>query len=206
MRKTTHPSRSSICWVVTLIVTVLALLHLAKIKLTAKFVLKDVVVVDSFESITNPEHYSANAHSNSAIDYYHVTLMYPNVSLSSLCTVESLLRALLTQSEGSSGIDVNPAVVMVWMNEPRQQQHFFRQMEQTVATSNSPRRVQVIRKKLNFSHEIKGTPLESFFANADSHKLGRYAKVNKADALRLALIYKYGKAPRKIVWRRTYLG
>lgn len=199
MRPTKPPSRGAICWVVTLIVSVFALLHLPKIKLTAKFVLKDVSLVDSVESITNPEHYSANAYSNSAIDYYHVTLMYPNVSLSSLCTVESLLRALLTQNESSPGVHVKPAVIMVWMNEPSQQPQFFRQMEQTVATSNSPRRVQVIRKKLNFSYEIKGTPLETFFANADSHKLGRYAKVNKADALRLALIYKYGKPPRNKV-------
>lgn len=120
-------------------------------------------------------------------DKYHVILMYEALAVSALCTVESLVSGLLKGNVSSS-----TAVVYVWLSRRDQQEEFFDALDKRIEAAVSKRKVYVVRKEINFEEEIKGTVLDSFYKSKRDGELGLYGEQNKGNALRLALVQKYG--------------
>lgn len=140
----------------------------------------------------------------SLVDKYHVVLMYDDLKVTSLCTVESLLRALLrgpsTHLNYASHHHVVakdphlfPLVVFVWVNDLGQQSKAFAELRQILSEQESKRKVYLIQKEINFEEAVAGTAFESFYKEKSAEDLGRYGDQNKGNALRLAIVQKYGK-------------
>jgi alpha 1,4-N-acetylglucosaminyltransferase len=110
---------------------------------------------------------------NAPDEIYHVVLLYDaEIPVGAFCTVESVAKQVQVRPD---------AEVWVWMNFP---DLFPRDL-----LAKMPSNVKV--KLVVFDEAIAGTPLTRLF-HALNVELGKYANVNKADALRLALVYKLG--------------
>lgn len=127
------------------------------------------------------------------VEKFHIILMYPVLRISTLCTVESLVLALLRGSPKAAEGSLRPAVVFVWLSHDSQQGEFFAYLEDVIRRTNSSRPVHLVRKAINFQDEIKGTVLEDFYKGKKKSELGVYGEQNKGNALRLALVQKYGR-------------
>ena len=140
----------------------------------------------------------------SIVDKYHVVLMYSELKSTPLCTIESLLRALVRGPSKhlnyASHVHVvppspqsSPAVVFVWMKDLDQQPELFDKLRRILSDGEGGRQVHLLQKQLVFKEVIANTPFEHFYMDGADNEFGKFREQNKGNALRLAIVQKYGK-------------
>ena len=140
----------------------------------------------------------------SMVDKYHVVLMYDDLKVPTLCTVESLLRSLMrgpsTRLNYAKHTHVvagrresYPSVVFVWVSDLAQQSKAFADLRELVAQHRGERKVFLLQKEINFDEAVAETEFEAFYKENGAESLGEFGEQNKGNALRLALVQKYGK-------------
>lgn len=128
---------------------------------------------------------------NKGFELFHFILFYENIPSSSYCTVESLYHVL--QVAGSS----NKTKIILWTkNESFHDNIRFllgavvcKAMDEPCETALGSN---VVLINSNFDSIIKDTPFVQLFSFPQQKPLGIFANQNKANAMRLALVYKYG--------------
>ena len=105
---------------------------------------------------------------------FHIILNYTtDLPLGSLCSIESLSRKISPHE--------NATKIWLWMAN----EDLFPERIRELARHN------VVVKKIDFDRIIADSPLERLYHNSNA-SLGRWATQNKANAMRLAIVHKYG--------------
>ena len=114
---------------------------------------------------------------------YHLVLNYAKeVPKSSLCAAESLVRALRSSPSG-------PATVVLWARKKEAFLAEFRETLSAIAGEATNGTVTIRVERLSVPEMLKDTPMGLM---SDWGK--KYVEQNKANAVRLAIVYKFGGA------------
>ena len=125
-------------------------------------------------------------------ELYHLVALYDKVPEAALCTLESLVNSLTI----ASGADIGESdvIIMVCVSNKKtfdlQYSDFLASIADIIKKQD--RKISLNIREATMDSLLVGTPLGHFYDITPADKLGRYEKQNKANALRLALLYKYG--------------
>jgi len=122
-------------------------------------------------------------------DLFHVVVIYKaRMKTEPLCTVESLMRAL---AEGTS---TNPATVVMWVYSKEAMRTDHAEVLERVEelARSAARRLTLLLQEVTVDGVFEGTPFKEFYHNRSGAQLGTYGENNKVNALRIAVVYKFG--------------
>eukprot|EP00923_Selenidium_pygospionis_P028718 GHVN01051424.1.p1 GENE.GHVN01051424.1~~GHVN01051424.1.p1 ORF type:complete len:368 (+),score=-4.54 GHVN01051424.1:352-1455(+) len=129
------------------------------------------------KSIETSQHPS----SNKRIHCYHLALLYDIVDTSTLCSIESLARAFRSPESN---------IIHIWTTDVERFEKDHDVILKDVRSILLGNKNELIVDKVDFNEIIQGTPLELLYTGLKP--LGKFEKQNRANAIRLAIIYKEG--------------
>ena len=139
----------------------------------------------------------------------HQVLLYPRVSTVHLCTLESAVRALLGHDWMERKEGLVQFLFILWVQQDVKQFEAEHGTMLELLRSDIIRSLEYLHNQAShvvveirievrggssvFNDVISGTAMEDFYATHTSDsELGKFAQQNRADAFRLAVVYKYG--------------
>jgi len=122
-------------------------------------------------------------------ELFHIVMIYrARMKTEPLCTVESLVRSL------DESHLTKPATVVLWVYNKAQMisdhPEFFQRLGDFVA--EAMRSIHVAWQEVTMEGIFHDTAFQRFYETHNDTQLGKYGEQNKANALRLAVVWKYG--------------
>eukprot|EP00924_Labyrinthula_sp_SR-Ha-C_P003099 snap_masked-scaffold_50-processed-gene-1.31-mRNA-1 protein AED:1.00 eAED:1.00 QI:0/-1/0/0/-1/1/1/0/387 len=121
----------------------------------------------------------------------HLIMFYESLKPRQFCIAENLVRKNIETKESATPVDVN-----VWIKDKQTLEKNSIQVlmeELNKMIDESSRNLTLKFKNERFLEIVRDTPLEKLYAcQRNCKKLGGFAKQNKSNAARLAILFKYG--------------